>query len=179
MCAEIEAKLKVDSHEQIVRKLDELGAEFTGEQRQTDSYFDDAERALTKTDRCLRLRRQKEGDSEKVLLAYKGAKEEDDFKKRRQIEIEVSSTDGAGKLLGALGYESALIVEKTRRLWLLGGCEVAIDEVAHLGSFVEIEGPDGKSIAEVQSRLGLAHLDHVVDSYACLVEQKLRRKSVE
>jgi adenylate cyclase class 2 len=179
MCVEIEAKLKVESHDEIVRKLDELGAEFVGEQRQTDSYFDDAERTLTKTDRCLRLRWQKQGDSEKVLLAYKGAKEEDDFKKRRQIEIEVSSTDGAGKLLAALGYESALIVEKTRRLWLLGGCEVAIDEVAHLGSFVEIEGPDAKSIAEVQSRLGLAHLAHIVDSYACLVEQKLRRKSVE
>ena len=54
---EIEAKLKVDSHEEIVKRLVELGAEFMQEQLQTDYYLDDANRSLTETDRCLRLRR--------------------------------------------------------------------------------------------------------------------------
>lgn len=44
MCAEIEAKLKVDSHKEIGAKLAELGAEFSEEQFQTDYYFDDADR---------------------------------------------------------------------------------------------------------------------------------------
>jgi adenylate cyclase class 2 len=179
MSTEIEAKLKVESHGPIEQKLDELGAEFVAEQLQSDSYFDDAHRTLTKTDRCLRLRCQRDGGSEKILLAYKGAKEANDFKKRRQIEIEVSSAEAACRLLSALGYEGALVVEKNRRLWRLGGCEVALDELPLLGAFVEIEGPDSESIAEVQDRLGLAHLEHIIDSYACLVEQKLRQETAE
>ncbi len=38
MCAEIEAKLKVQSLEPIETKLKELGAEFIAEQKQTDFY---------------------------------------------------------------------------------------------------------------------------------------------
>ena len=44
MYTEIEAKLKVESHKEVIEKLAELGAEFLAEQLQTDSYFDDADR---------------------------------------------------------------------------------------------------------------------------------------
>ncbi len=53
MYTEIEAKLKVDSLQEIERKLAELGAEFQEEQLQTDYHFDDADSELTKTDRFL------------------------------------------------------------------------------------------------------------------------------
>jgi len=172
MCIEIEAKLKVESHEEIIKKLTELGAEFLAEQLQTDSYFDDANRTLTETDRCLRLRRQSAGDEEKVFLTYKGAREKDEFKKRREIEIEVGDADSAEKLLSALAYEKVLVFEKRRRIWRLGGCKVALDELPLLGSFVEIEGPDDKKIADVQRNLGLADLPHIGKSYASLVAKK-------
>ena len=58
MRVEIEAKLKVDSLEEIAAKLAGLGAEFGQEQLQTDCHFDDANTTFKKTDRCLRLRRQ-------------------------------------------------------------------------------------------------------------------------
>ena len=177
MCTEIEAKLKVDSHKEVVAKLTELGAEFLEEQLQKDYYFDDADRTLTKTDKCLRLRRQLAEKNERILLTYKGAKEKDNFKKRQQIETEVKDIDSAIKLLSALGYEKVLVFEKRRRVWRLGKCEVALDELPLLGNFVEIEGPDDKEIAEAQGSLKLTDLPHIIESYASLMEKELHRQN--
>ncbi len=176
MCVEIEAKLKVDSLPEIERKLGELGAEFLADQLQTDYHFDDASATLTANDRCLRLRRQWVGGNEEFFLTYKGAKEKSNFKKRQEIEIEVEDADSTRKLLAALGYEAILVVEKNRRLWRLGGCEVALDKLPLLGDFVEIEGPDDDKIADVQKSLGLAHLPHIAKSYAMLTKEKLDRR---
>ncbi len=173
MCFEIEAKLKVDSLQEVESKLKQLGAEFLAEQLQTDYHFDDANKILTKADRSLRLRRQKSGENERFFLTYKGSKEKSDFKKRQEIEIEIENADSMQKLLMALGYEMALSVEKKRCLWKLGGCEVALDELPLLGNFVEIEGPDDEEITNVQKRLGLANLSHVAKSYAHLMKERL------
>jgi len=178
MCIEIEAKLKVDSLPEIERKLNELGAEFLAEQSQSDAHFDDANATLTAADRCLRLRRATTGDSERFLLTYKGAKEKSDFKKREEIEIEIDDADLTQRLLSRLGYEKVFVVEKKRRLWRLGDCEVALDQLPLLGSFVEIEGPDDRRIAEVQRSMGLTSLPHIAKSYAQLIREELDRRGV-
>ncbi len=179
MCTEIEAKLKVESLLEIERRLDELGAEFLAEQQQTDYHFDDASTTLTKTDRCLRLRRQIVGDNERFFLTYKGAAEESDFKKRQEIEIEIKDADSAQKLLSALGYEKLSVIEKKRQVWQLGHCLVALDELPLLGHFVEIEGPDDEKIADVQKSLRLSDLPHVPESYATMMEKKLHQGKLQ
>jgi adenylate cyclase class 2 len=173
MSVEIEAKLKVDSLEEIERKLTEAGAEFEQEQLQTDYHFDDAKRTLQKTDRCLRLRRQLVNDSERFFLTYKGAKEKSSFKKRQEIEIEIADGDSVLNLFSALGYEKVLTIEKKRFTWHLGDCVVALDQLPLIGSFVEIEGPDEQKIAVVQKSLGLSRLPHIRESYAALIRAKL------
>ncbi len=85
MCSEIEAKLKIESPEQIESRLVELGAEFVAEQLQTDCHFDDDNAAMSKADKALRLRRQSVGETTQFLLTYKGPKEQSNFKKRREI----------------------------------------------------------------------------------------------
>jgi len=172
MATEIEAKLKVDSFDDIERRLTELGAEFVGDYFQKDYYLDDSDRSLTNGDICLRLRCETTCGRERAALTYKGAKEKSDFKKRREIEIDISDSDALTELLSALGYASVTVVEKKRQLWRVGRCEVALDRLPQLGSFVEVEGPNSKSIAEVQRTLGLGHLLHIAESYACLIEQK-------
>jgi len=174
MNIEIEAKLKVDSLQEVERKLGEVGAEFVEEQLQTDTYFDDAGAVLKSSDRALRLRRQRVGQKEKTFLTYKGPKEKSDFKKRQEIEVEIGEADSAEGLLLALGYEKALVFEKKRRVWRLGDCVVSLDELPLLGGFVEIEGPDGERIADVWKDLGLSDLPHIVESYALLMDEKLR-----
>ena len=174
MCTEIEAKLKVDSLRKIERRLSELGASFIAEQLQVDYHFDDTNATFAKTGRCLRLRCQKDGKGERFFLTYKGAKEKSKFKKRQEIEIEVKAPNPAGKLLSALGYEEVLVIEKTRRLWQLDDCEVALDRLHLLGNFVEIEGPDEQKIAQLQANLGLSDLPHIQKSYAALTSNKIR-----
>jgi adenylate cyclase class 2 len=175
MCVEIEAKLKVDSLPEVEQKLAELGAEFLAEQLQTDYLFDDINAVLTTTDRCLRLRQQSVDGSESFFLTYKGAKEKSNFKKRQEIEIEISDAESAKKLFSALGYKKVLVVEKKRRLWRFGGCAVALDQLPLLGAFVEIEGPDDKIICDVQQRLGLTDLPHIAKSYAQLTKEERDR----
>jgi len=172
MYIETEVKLKINSPAETEQKLNELGAEFVAEQLQTDYFFDDANASLTMTDRCLRLRRQTAADNKRFFLTYKGPKEQSNFKKRQEIEIEIKQEQAAQKLLSALGYEQILVIEKNRRLWHLGGCSVALDRLPLLGDFIEIEGPDDKTIAEVQKSLGLANLSHIAKSYARLTREK-------
>ncbi|MGD2095765.1 MAG: class IV adenylate cyclase [Phycisphaerales bacterium] len=175
MCTEIEAKLKVDSLAEIKRKLTELGAEPVAEQLQTDQFFDNVDTGLAKTDRCLRLRRQVVDNIERFFLTYKGAKEKSDFKKRQEIELEISNAESARKLLSALGYEQVLTIEKKRHLWRIGECKVTLDKLPLLGDFIEIEGPDDKSISDVQKNLGLSEVPHIPKSYASLIKDQLQQ----
>lgn len=179
MHVEIEAKLKVDSLHEVERRLAECGASFVREVVQTDWYLDTADRELTKTDKCLRLRIEKTASGERLVLAYKGPKEKDDYKKRQEAELEIRDAAAAETLLGGLGYRKALAFNKRRRLWGLRGCEVALDELPLLGAFVEIEGPDSDTIGQVQAMLGLADVPHTADSYACLIERELSRQGQE
>jgi adenylate cyclase class 2 len=175
MHAEIEAKLKVDSLPDVERRLTESDAVLVGAAMQADVYFDTATRALTQADECLRLRSERIGERERLILAYKGAKEPDDYKKRAEVEVEVNDAEAVEALLNGLGYQKALAFDKRRRLWRWQGCEVALDELPLLGAFVEIEGPDSQTIAGVQARLGLSAVPHVVDSYATLIDRELSR----
>ena len=85
MKTEIEAKLKVDSLEDIAGCLKTLGAQHEGEFIQRDTYFDADEDTLIKSDRGLRLRQQKSDDTQKVFLTYKGPKQKTKFKSRMKI----------------------------------------------------------------------------------------------
>jgi len=172
MCVETEAKLKVDSLPDIECKLKELGAEFIAEQSQSDILFDNAKATLIATDQCLRIRSQSVGENERFFLTYKGPKEKSDFKKRQEIEIETDSAEMAQRLLLALGYKKEFVVEKKRRLWRYGNCDVALDHLPLLGDFVEIEGPDDNTIIDVQIALGLSHLLSIAKSYAQMIKEK-------
>jgi adenylate cyclase class 2 len=172
VCKEIEAKLKVDSLGPIEEKLRELGGSFGGQRFQRDYYFDDSESRMIKSDKCLRLRYQKAGNGQKVFVTFKGPRQAGQYKTRRQIESEVGDAEAVEKLFLELGYEKSEVVEKIRRLWQFGGCQIGLDDVKGLGNFVEIEGPDEQIIAKVQQQMGLADSQHVKDSYATLIREK-------
>jgi len=168
---EIEAKLKVESLEPIVQKLKQIGAIFGGSVFQTDSYFDDKSGSLAKSDRALRLRCETREAIVKNVLAYKGPREAGAFKRRQEIQFGVEDTEQVAHLLAALGFEKSLVVRKRRKLWHMEGCEIAMDDLVDLGTFIEIEGPSEEKIAEIQSRLDLAYLPHIKEGYAVLMRR--------
>ncbi len=141
-------------------------------------YYDDGKKSFRKGDKALRLRRMRIGRKEKAALTFKGPRLRGRFKQRQEIQFGIDDAKSAEIFLEALGYKKTLIYQKKRRLWRLGGCEVALDELPLLGTFVEIEGPDEKRIAAVQEKLGLSDLQHIPESYACLMERELRGKGL-
>lgn len=177
MYTEIEAKLKVESLDEVRSRLLDLGAEYVGEQSQEDILFDTADESLSKNDSCLRLRKQVMNGQTKFILTYKGAKEKSNLKKRCEIETEVIDGGSSKEIFSALGYKKRLMVEKTRSFWKLSGCEVALDTLKLLGYFVEIEGPDEKTIDDVQKSLGLENVQNISRSYASLIAEKLSLES--
>ena len=173
MSIEIELKVKVDSFEQIVEKLRQIGADFDDDYRQIDYYFDDKEDSLIDSDRCLRLRKQHDHGDETFELTYKGQRQNHCFKSRREIGLKLEKAEEIMEVFNALGYSERLAFEKKRQIWRTNGCEIALDELPLIGKFVEIEGPNDKSIAATQKKLGMGHLKHIEHSYAHLIEQKL------
>ena len=176
MYLEIEAKLKVGSLDEVERQLTACGATFVATKVQIDCYFDTADGQLTQTDRCLRLRTDRREEGDRLILTFKGPKQADDFKKRQEVNLDVTDAAGLECLLEGLGYRRALAFDKRRRRWDMGDCEVALDELPLLGTFVEIEGPDAARIAAVQDTLGLTDAPHVMDSYASLIAAALARQ---
>jgi adenylate cyclase class 2 len=175
MHIEIEAKLKLGSLSEIARRLKAVGAKFLGRRFQVDVYLDDNKSTLRKSGSALRIRRELIGRKERVVVTFKGPRRRGRFKQRQEIQFEVGDPRLAEVFFAAIGYERALVFQKKRRVWRLGGCEIALDELPLLGSFVEIEGPGEKKIAAVQKKLRLADLPHIPDSYAVLMQRKLRK----
>jgi adenylate cyclase, class 2 len=171
---EIEAKLKVDSLESIAQKLSQIGAKPVGTVAQTDYYFDNKNGLMAKSDKALRLRKEMRDGIEKNILAFKGPRQDGKFKRRQEVQFGIDNAEQAIELLSAIGFEKALEVKKQRRLWQIEGCEVALDELPLLGTFVEIEGPSEEIIASVQSKLGLAGLPHIKESYAILIWRNIK-----
>ncbi len=176
---EIELKLRVESLEPIAEKLSRLGAEFDGDFIQVDSYYDDSEDSLVNSDRCLRIRKHRSGDSEVIELTYKGARENHRFKTRREVGLKVEKAEELAHIFQHLGYKEKLTFEKKRSLWDFTGCKIALDELPLLGRFVEIEGPNDALIENAQKQLGLGHLSHIPQSYAHLMEEAIKKTGIK
>ena len=178
MNIEIEAKLKVESLAEVAERIRESGGKLHQKILQRDCYFDQTAEALLKSDRCLRLRRQSTDNGEEVILTYKGPKEKTRLKKREEINLIVGNFDSAEKIIETLGYEKALSFEKKREIWQVDDCEVCLDELPLLGTFVEIEGPDEEKIIRLQEKLGLGNLSHIPKSYASLMRKQLKEQGI-
>ena len=179
MDVEIEAKLKVDSLDEVEAQLRSLGATFVAIQNQTDQHFDDSRRSMADNDKCLRLRKQDVEGRVKHILTYKGPQQKSNVKKRQENEVEVTDAAQAAKILAALGYSPRLTVKKRRGMWRFEGCEIALDSVEGLGTFVEIEGPADERITKVQQKLGLSERPHITRSYVGMIAEKAAAKQTE
>ena len=175
MPVEIEIKLKVEEPALVREKLRALGAQPAGRAMETNSFFDTADRALLAADCGLRIRRSRplEGGDEILIITYKGPRADGPVKQREEIEIIVDALEPARLLLERLGYQEQLCFEKRRESWKLGNCEIELDELPRLGSFVEIEGPSEAEVTELQQRLSLSSLTPIMPTYADLVARHL------
>jgi adenylate cyclase, class 2 len=178
MPVEIEAKMRVESFDPVRAKLREGGASGPAEHFEVNTFFDTEDRSLLAADEGLRLRRDKDvaAGSEKHVITYKGPRQHGPLKSREEVEVGVSDSAAASLLLERLGYLRTLSFEKRRESWKLDNCKVELDEVPHLGRFVEVEGPDESSVMKVREKLGLASRPIVKSSYIALLMSYLQER---
>ena len=158
MSVELEIKLRVEAHEPVRTALASAGAVFVRAGVETNRIYDQADGSLRRAGAGLRVRSVavERGTPAEATLTYKGPRQAGPMKRREEIEVGVEDAERVAAVLDRLGLVEVLRFEKRRETWQLAGCTVELDEVAGLGRFVEIEGPDEGQITAVRSRLGLA-----------------------
>lgn len=138
--AELKASLADLSTEAARDRALALGFVPEDEVRERDIYWNGIDRDFRRTDEALRLRSvQRPGGDEESLLTYKGPKLDQVSNARTEHETAVSDGETAKKLLEALGFRPAAVVEKVRRTYRLEDVKLCLDAVAELGDFLELE----------------------------------------
>ncbi len=175
MSREIEAKLRVDSHQPVRERLRALGAEFVARVLETNRIFDRSDGSFRRRGCGLRIRsavaadattgRKEDPTHHAATLTFKGPVIAGTFTSREEVEVGISDEETTARMLALLGFAPVLVYQKRRESWRLGECRIELDEPPHIGLFVEIEGPDEHVIQEVQVALGLEATAHVRSSY--------------
>ena len=172
MPTEIEAKFKVNDLAPYAQLAQSLNATKQPAITQRDTFFDLPNRSLLKADSGLRIRQI----DNRAIICYKGPCQGGPYKKRLEIEVPTENHHEAFELLQALGYQQTLMFEKHRTIYLLNSCQVCFDQVALLGNFIVIEGPNQDQITKTRNQLNLAETATITDSYASMLAQKLTGK---
>lgn len=147
MQLEVEQKYPVPDHAELQTQLAALGCDFHPRRDQADLYFAHPVRNFKETDEALRLRHcVSESGGDEAFITYKGPKLDPTTKTRREIELPIAGADGYQRyreLLEILGFRPVMEVRKTRTsgtlAWEGANIEVALDNVAGLGTFIELE----------------------------------------
>lgn len=178
MGLEIEAKIRVDSHDAVRAALRATGATYLHSAVESDCLFDRADGSLRARAVALRLREVRfvEPIDPVVVMTVKGPAGLSRVKAREELELTVPDIKQASRMLELLGFMATLTVEKSRETWRHGDCVVALDEVPSLGRFVEIEGPDERTVLEVQRSLGLGDREHLGSAYATMIAEHQARE---
>lgn len=171
MALEIEAKMKVSDLAFVRARLHDAEAEPLGRTFETNVFFDTEDHALLSNDEGLRLRTNHDAESgdETHIITFKGPLQPGRVKAREEVELTVGSARDAIHLLEKLRLLKTLSFQKRRETWKLQGCKVELDEVPHLGCFVEVEGPDEQTVLHVRTELGLDNEPIVKTSYIAML----------
>lgn len=158
---EIEIKFKIKDLLELEKKIiSEGGKELHKDIFQKTIRMDTSEESLIKRGVFLRVR-----DGEKKIMTVKSNLSGNDerFKERQELEIEVSDVDMAEGMMTELGFTKKWIMEKYRTEYELYGTILALDRLP-FGNYLEIEG-DKDSIEEAIKILGLENEERITSTY--------------
>jgi len=178
MPVEIEAKMKVGSFEPVLTALREHHAKSLGEHIETDTFFDTSDRTLLAADKGLRLRVALDVNTKKIeaLVTHKGPVGHGPLKKRQETQTVVANPEAMAKILEQLGFMQWLRYQKRRQSWELDSCRVELDEIPHLGKFVEIEGPGEEAVMKCREKIGLSSQTLIKASYVAMLTAHLQER---
>jgi adenylate cyclase class 2 len=158
---EVERKYKIDGGFSVIRdRLASLGFKRKKQKHQIDTYY----LLLAQDDSCTNFRLGE--DSAYLRLRHDVAAETFSLDLKLANEalhsaifgeyecalVDAESFGNADAVLRLLGYKKGCVIDKKREAWVGGDFEVALDSVAGLGDFVEVEtiAPEEESSAALK-----------------------------
>ncbi len=167
---EIELKLKVENRDELVGKLEGLGAKFKAKVNQKDILYNSKFYDFGELDHALRLRVES-GKDAMSYLTFKGTPSfsEDGHKTRDEYETEVDNPEAVKKILTSIGFFEAVTLNKKRAKYEINNLHVTIDEF-EFGTFLELEGDSGE-IEKLRALLDLQNTEPVKKMYVDLWEE--------
>lgn len=180
---EVEVKVPITNSEEIKRKLHDSGANQLNTEVQIDTYFDHPCRTFQETDEAVRVRTRRPLDDTELDLShapneltYKGPKIDQKTKTRLEYSVDINDFSTITAILENLGFKSVATVTKKRTFYNLREITISIDDVEHVGLFLELE-----SIAHEKSELESAKrtIFDLLDELGISPDQSVRESYLE
>lgn len=172
---ELEIKIQIESEEHfhaIYESCNKLFGAPISHMLQLDEYFDTPDGQLKKQDLVIRIR----SNGEKKTIALKSPRIELSSGMTNRIELEFLSAEGekVHEQLLNQGLNPNEAAEKERWTFMYNDCEIVLDRLPFIGSFIEIEGPSEDVINEIVSLLKLSSCQVIRQNYGELMMAKFR-----
>lgn len=180
---EIEIKARLREREKIMEKLGKLGCVFEALITQADTVYaekiDNLE--IFRANKVFLRLRVKNGEKVIFTLKYKDRQATNNLLDSVEHEVEVSSRDEMEKAILLMGFKEMVKISKTRIITHYNGYEICIDEVADLGTFIEMEKLTEDDVAAegVQEEMfkffetiGISRADRIMYGYDLLLLEK-------
>lgn len=205
MAKETEIKLRISDLRVFQRALKRLGVQTAtaGRVHEWNVIFDTPERGLARQGKLLRIRTEtsekewkKRGMvKNRVLVTFKSPvergiealtvnPEEQRYKVREELELEVAEAAMMTRIFEGLGMQGWFTYEKYRTTYHLPGSKrwgkgllIEQDETS-IGKFVELEGPP-EAIDRAAQELGFSKQDYILKNYMTLYFEDCSSKGVE
>ena len=148
MKTEYEVRVLEIDHDEMVKKLESLGAElkFSALQQRYVYDFDPVQ-----PNKWIRLRTN--GTKTTLTIKDLTAKTIDGTK---ELEIEVDDFENTNKILEELGYKNRGFQQNRRTQYILNDVEIDLDRWPLIPEYLEIEGKDEKAIYDCLDKLGIS-----------------------
>lgn len=172
---ELEIKIKIDSEEHFQLIYDSCKKLFgppISHVLQLDEYYDTPDGQLKKQDLVIRIR----SNGEKTTIALKSPRIELPSGVTNRIELEFLSAEGeqVHEQLINQGLNPNEAAEKERWTFIYNDCEIVLDRLPFIGSFIEIEGPSEDAIHKIVHLLDLSSCQIIRKNYGELMMDKFR-----
>lgn len=172
---ELEIKIKINSEEHfqaVYNSCYEFFGSPVSHLNQLDEYYDTPDRQLKKHDLVIRIR----SNGCKKTIALKSPRMELPSGMTNRIELEFISAEGekVHEQLISQGLNPNESAEKERWTFIFKDCEIVLDKLPFIGSFIEIEGPSEDAIYHIVHLLDLSSCQIVRQNYGELMLDKFR-----
>jgi len=177
---EIEVKAKVKDFKLIIRKLEKIGCKLSKSIIQKDTIFVEKPEEFDKFEsgkNILRIRQQ--NDKTFFTLKKSLANELDSYER----EVKIDDAGQLKDLIGALGFEETVRVNKEREKCKYKDMEICLDKINGLGNFIEVEKLSTDDSIKIQKDLfgflqsiGVKKEDRVTNGYDTLIYRKKKNK---